>query len=871
MIGALLAAALAATPSVRVEAHVADDLATVAIVTDAVVDASGVVHVFFEAERYRAMPEDLLPTAETELYAGAFEPGGFEDVRIEVDGRVCFDGAWPPGGADGTSAAGAQRGPDGEIAIPCAATGRVRVRTTATLVVPDRYGPFSRHHRQLTLGGGWYPHVATPGAPGPLVDLTLVLDAPAGFHVIAGDRWAEGEGVRRKLTLTQRRRQMPLVLLPPNAGRRPLANGRVHFASRLAHRGLPEFERRAEQLDLALTELFDFMTARGWPTPTDDAPLLLVEAPLRHDLARATDGHVLVSDRAFRLTPVERFYRFHRYPILREVLHADVAARLASADPLAVVAADAVAAWRVDALVKHQLEAREEIFDVLSLWSFIPAVDSMLYAPQFPFVGAYFRLIRETDPLRANLLDAPSPHPRGKLLYEKLLDRVGPHETDIAMEAIGQGTDVVAALRVALCDDTDTFLATWLGPYPSVQYRITEYGSSCTNGCTASVTVERTGDAIAEPVELRLIDDDDGERLVRVKTSTAALRTVTATLAAPLSEVILDPNGRLAEAPTAEVPSPKLDNRTHPRWRFLLNNFNILYSPTAGNIDTALDIGFSRVRDVRWRFAARASYAPDAVSLSGRAVYYFGAPLTPDRLSQWIGIVGAGEYLLPNFAGETESAFAASGALFYGWDTRRTAWVAEGGEAIRASIAYDRVIGDLADAPDVTPDAISVSLRGLKAWRFDAAHQLSLRGSLGAFVVGTPRPQLRYALGGRNNVRGYVVDDDVGRLRAIASAEWLHPILWDVDDNVVELLWATKLDGAFFADVAWLGDDLDELGDRPFRADVGYGFRIYLDYFGVRPGVMAVDIAFPLVDDAGRIRVGPPAVYLDFAQSFLSF
>ncbi len=848
MIGALLAALVAASP-VTVEATVSEDLETVRVVTEHVVDADGAVHVFLDAERYRHPPEGLLPASETELFAGAFAPGGFEDVRIAIDGAPCA--ARPK-----------------EHFVRCPATGRVRVRVEATLRVPDRYGPFSLHKRQLTLGGGWYPRVTEPGAPAPLTTVDLTLNVPPGHSAVVADRWYEHTASVRQ---TVRARQVPIVVLPPNAGARRIARGRVRLVSRLEGRDHLEFERRAEQLDLALDELFDFLAERSWPTPTADAPLTIVDAPLRHDLARATDGHVLVSDRAFRLTPAERFLRFHRYPILREVLVASTLLRLRSADPLAVVGADAVAAWLVDALVRHQLEEREDVFDVLYLWSFIPAVDSMLYAPQFPFVGAYFRLIRETDPLRANLLDPPSPYPRGKLVYEKLLDRVGPKDTDVTMEAIGQGTDVVAALRVALCDDTDTFLQTWLGPYPEVQYRIADYDSSCAPDCRARVVVERTGAAIAEPVELELIDDDDHVRLVRVETSTAAVRTLTATLAAPLDSVILDPHGRLAEAPSAEVPSPKLDNRTHPRWRFLLNNFNILYSPTAGNIDTALDVGFSRVRDVRWRFAARASYAPDAVSLSGRAVYYFGAPLTPDRLSQWIGVIAAGEYLRPNFAGETESAYSASGALFYGWDTRRTVWVPEAGEALRASVALDRVFGDLAGSPEVTENAVSVALRGLKAWRVNAAHQFSVRANLGAFVAGTPRPQLRYALGGRNNVRGYVVDDAVGRMRGILSGEWLHPILWDVDDNVMELVWATKLDGAFFADVAWIGDGFDELSDRPLRADVGYGFRIYLDYFGVRPGVMAIDIALPLVDDAGRVRVGPPAVYLDFAQSFLSF
>lgn len=861
MIGALLAALIAAPPTV-VEASVSDDLSTLTIATTQRVAAEGAVHVVLAAERYRRIPDDLPPTSETELYAGEFDPGGFDDVEILVNGAPCRGG--PP-----------EVHPTGEVLRACAARGDVVVTTRSTLVTPYRFGPFSRHAGQLTLAAGWYPYVAAPGAPPVRGAVSVRIEAPPNAAVVIGDRWFGAVPAKGRRTLEvafDAQRQVPLVVLPPGSGTRSLAKGRARLISKDARRlDAREFERRVRELDDTLTSAFAFLERKGWPVPEVDDPVLLVEAPLRHDLARAADGVVLVSDRAFRLTPLDRFLRFHRFPILREVFGVMTAARIAGADPLSTVGADAVAAWLVDRYVADRYGEKEDVFDVLSLFSFIPAVDSMLYAPQFPFVGAYFRLIRETDPLRAELVDFPAPYPRGKLVYEKLLDRVGPDDTAVALEAIGAGTDVVAALRVALCDDTDAFLETWLGDYPAVQYLVGAYASRCEPDCRAEVTVQRTGEAIAEPVELLLVDEDGGRRLVKAEASTDVQRTVTATLAAPLSEVILDPRGRLAETPSVEVPSPKFDNRTDPQWRFLLNNFNVLYSPTAQNIDTALDLGFSRVRDVRWRFAARASYAPDAIALSTRATYYFGAPLTPDRLSQWIGGTISGEYLRPEFAGETEAAYALSGAIYYGWDTRRTVWVPEAGEAVRAAIGFDRLFGDLSDEPDVTPNAVSFSLRGLKAWRFDAAHQLSVRASVGAFVAGTPRPQLLYAIGGRNNVRGYVVDDEVGRVRGIVSGEWLHPILKEVDENVVELFWATKLDGAFFADVALIGDDLADAFDGPVRADVGYGFRIYLDYFGVRPGVMAIDLAFPLVDASGRFGVGSPAVYIDFSQSFLSF
>ncbi|CAN0600088.1 unnamed protein product, partial [Laminaria digitata] len=39
--------------------------------------------------------------------------------------------------------------------------GASTVQVQAVLRVPERHGPFSRRGRQLTLGGGWYPIVAS--------------------------------------------------------------------------------------------------------------------------------------------------------------------------------------------------------------------------------------------------------------------------------------------------------------------------------------------------------------------------------------------------------------------------------------------------------------------------------------------------------------------------------------------------------------------------------------------------------------------------------------------------------------------------------------------------------------------------------------
>jgi hypothetical protein len=384
----------------------------------------------------------------------------------------------------------------------------------------------------------------------------------------------------------------------------------------------------------------------------------------------------------------------------------------------------------------------------------------------------------------------------------------------------------------------------------------------------------REGAVVAEPVEVLFRDEDGKERIVASETTTAAARVVTATLSAPLELVEVDPRGRLIETPTDEDPSPRVDNRSSRPWKVLLNNWNLSLGATAGTVDTALDLGFSQQYDVIRRYAVRADYDPAAIGLSARGSWSFGQAVTRSRLLQAFGAAVEGAYLRPKFGDARESAFAVAGRVYWSWDDRQSLWAAEPGSSANVTLEYSHVFGRVLEEIEggpprsVSQDALSLSARALKTWRFDGAHQLTVRASAGAFLFGDPRRQILFRIGGRANVRGYEVDASLGEARAIGSFEWLHPLLPEVDDDHFFLWWVSGLDGALYGDVAVIAGELSDLGSAPFLADVGYGFRVYIDYFGIRPGVMAVDIAFPLFDVQGRRDLGPPAVYIDFAQSF---
>ncbi len=841
------------------------------------------IRLILAADRYRRVNPALLPSSERSFFPLGYDTGGFEALKVGIDGKVCRPRFETLDGQE-------------RVAV-CPAKTRVGqavgLEISATLDVPERTGPFGRHGRQLTLASGWAPYVsaASPGA------LSVALRVPAGTGVVLGNRFfpavpsrSEGRGTRVLRVRQDAATEIPLVVLPYHAGVVPLLGGRGLLITRSARAFREGTSPRIQELVASLEDGLRFLKAQGFHLPERAHPLLLVEAPLRHNLARSTSGPVLVSDRAFQLLPFDRFYRFHRFPILRELFTRLALNWLGPDRKHQHVMADAIGAWLVDRYVVDRFGSREDAFDVLSLWSFIPAVDSLLYAPQLPFAEAYFRFIREDDPLRPNLIDFPSPAPRGKVVYEKLLDRVGAERAAEVMFKMLDGHALRGALATALKNKTDGFLNTWLGSYPEVQYRLAKTKSRTADpalcgrdarrrACfVAEAVVERLGALVEEPLEVRFTDKSGQARSVWSQASSARLRVVTATLGAALDLVELDPRGRTAETPSEANPSPRFDNRSSPRWRVLLNNFNLLVSPSAGTVDTAVDVGASRVRDVRWRYALRGAYQPESVSLTSRASYRFGPAITPDRLSRWVGLALGVDYLRPGFANSANGAWATSATLFVGSDNRTTVWAPESGEAFGLAASFSHVLGGVATllgekdgVSSPTRDALAVTGRVLKSWRFGGAHQLSLRANAGAFVLGRPRSELLFSVGGRRNVRGYARNDALGRLRAIGSVEWVHPVLPNLNTNGFHFAWVSGVDGAMYADIAVLGDDVGELNKDALFGDIGYGLRIYLDYFGVRRGVMSLDVAFKVVGPDRRVRLGSPAIYLDFAQSFLVF
>jgi hypothetical protein len=115
-------------------------------------------------------------------------------------------------------------------------------------------------------------------------------------------------------------------------------------------------------------------------------------------------------------------------------------------------------------------------------------------------------------------------------------------------------------------------------------------------------------------------------------------------------------------------------------------------------------------------------------------------------------------------------------------------------------------------------------------------------------LFGAPPIQELVPLGGSDEgLRGYPLESVLSRRRVIASAEWRHPIIPDLDVDF-GLARLRQVSGALFVDGAWAGDIFPQVVASPedaYFGDAGYGLRFEYDLLGVRPLTLAIDAAVP--------------------------
>ncbi len=846
--------------SVELEAEITPDLGTVRGVVRCRAADDGPLAV--------ATYPRTLRTAEglTDISRPWYYPHGFEaaDMRlfsggVELEGA----GAWQPLGE-------VRRGQVVELSFETR--------------VPRRNGIFGvdRHSGGAVayLLAGWHPVFGREGLPLERATISYSVTPPTGLVGLVGQVPFERKSQNPSRGVFVGR-YLPVVLAP---GMEATAGDGVVVLTPLRRLWLGSGPPRSLALgadDDARRELLATWSdgrAMAQHHGMEPPPRLVVMAPLRAYMVESFDGGVAISDRAFHVVrlarladwgilPREVVLRFHRLSMWRWQLSSlglELAAAREADTARAELAADALAAHMHRELARERYGDKTSAPELLETFAIIPEIDSLIFAPQIPFVDTYFAAVDERGPLRLRLDEFAHPWPRGRLLYEKLVDRYGAGPVAKALERyVAERRPLFAVLDEALGAGAAAYCAQWLGPPPRLNYSLGEITPGPEG---VRVEIRASGPDAGRLVEsLRVtVEDEEGEAHHASRLGPGEV-VVNGAKGEP-ARIELDEKGRLTELVHPPGEGPRYDNRTPPRWRFLLNNISGVVAVTNKQLVGDVDFTLRRIHDLRYRYDFQVRGSPEAAGVAAGLSYAFGAEVTPLRLAHRAGALLRVDRLFYSGPGTT-SGFQGTAQTFYSYETRQGNISSFHGDgvSVRASVsvAHDEVSGNQQHSARLGASAFHL---------FPFASDIALLARVRADrLLGDVPAQLGLELGDRYvGGRGYERDEARSDRRALASLELRHGAEGDAATDLGGLIMLTGFEGAVFADAIWL--PMDEPGcRRDTFYDVGYGVRFFGDILNVYPGSLAVDVGVPLVRCARERDRLPFTVYLSFVQSFFTF
>lgn len=678
--------------------------------------------------------------------------------------------AWPDRPARG--AVTWREGPDGALAF--------------TTTLPRRWAPNGHARGVIASDGGWLPQPVVDGRA-PVATWRVSLTLPDGAVGAIGP--AAGTG-----TLTA-------AVMGDRVGFRVLTHGvvtrittpsvQVTYVGRRAP-GRWRARVWAEVVDRALRGTTDTLT--------------VAVGPDREQLARATPGLVLASDRLFRVTPtLERFH--HR--VAAEVIATSVAP---VDDPFARAVLGAARARKV----AQGWTARRYV----QLGSFLPGLEALLYDGRTPYVADLFEEAVATpiDPL------APiAPMATGRLVVAQIVDGWGEPALDAVVAALAAGEDLDAAGLA--------------GGLPPGWLRARARPSV---GEDARVTVDAGA--------VTLVRDAPADApIAPVRYTTPA--GVATWLAGPGEALPLGPIARVTVDPDRHLPqTSRFGDAWPPRWR----------ATVSGWIDT-INLTDAYVEASGYAVVRRTDDPDDAivgVAWTDREQWLGLRVGWQHRMGRPIdGLVRAQRLLLqvgptvfnPALAATAGAPWALAGSAAWAWDTRVDAYFPLRGHRLSASV-------DGGYAPTTGASWTSARAGAAIVGSPHPAWAGAARIAAGAVRGDVAHREL--ALGGRDNLRAIAQSAALGDLRATAFVEGR----WAALRNASIPLGAVWLDEIHLS-AGVEGGALRVDGAPVGAIGVAGGLLFVGEWLGMAPGAVGFTVAAP-VWWAGIADPAPATVYV---------
>ena len=836
------------------------------------------------AASMREEPRGLDEVAQANYVDGPFDPGG-----------MTLEGSW--------DATAVQRTGARQDLVVTLGEGATSFTLRYAIDVPHRYWPFGCVRRRCSLSGALAPLPSTPAEGG--------VYLPASGRVVALARWqlaadfATPANVRPGAA-PDREARIPdqLVVVGGKGETTPYPS--VFFGPRwhettAIRRGVgisvltpwtrpwgqvPDdtaLQLRADLVGLVLEAaeaLVELLDAQGRPAAVGD-DLVIIQGPLRSQIAEAHPGVVVVSDQAFELFPHERFRRFHIEAIARSVAEALVEKIMrGSHDPSTDLWLDNAVAFALWQLWRMTHRTRDEYaHDILSRLTFVPAVDRFLYTQQASFSSAYFRGIEDVMPLRNHPLWFAHALPTGRRIHEKLADTLGTSGLDRFYKRLlaVPSRDPIALAERAWGRDLDWFFAQWLGPYPEVDYSIADVDSRREgNRWHHRITITKDSAVpLIEPVQVMVVErggkrhylvwnGELGEHNRRLADEpTKGEQVFELETDAKIASVRLDPRNRTLQ--TARKPKDNVDplfNDRKPR------SFRFLYTGVGLSIAAS---EFLSARTVTARFNAITGFAlfegslrrdlrrtghvqiardrETDIAVGAGTNLWFGGKVTRQRRRARVRLFET-VALLNGRTLDPRGGLRLIETVALVDDTRTFGWWPERGRSLDVALSARHTLRT-EGVRDHRHDLV-VDVGWVQLWRLAKDHVIatSVLAELINPLVGASEFRALSRVGGIGGLSGYAADEAFGRAVANAQVEYRHVFINDLRPNFVHLAWLRSIGGIAFAGASTAAS-CDSLrgwfGANSWYGTVGYALTGYLSILGVAPQLVRVEVAAPLV------------------------
>jgi hypothetical protein len=793
--------------------------------------------------------------------------------------------------------------------------GTTEVTVEYRVEVPHRYWPLGCVWRRCSLSGAIAPLPSEPAVGGLWLPSAGRVITPVEWEIErvrfgAVPSWVPGTEPTREQSRALEGQEL-VVTREATDPRAPIAYPSIFWGPRwhhsdLWHRGVhvrvlhinarPGSQYPKEHIlhpirDVAghvlsiATDAIDIAALVG-VEPPPDAMLTVVQGPLRSDVSMFHPTAVMVSDQYLELLATKRLAKFHDIQVARSVCdvlaYAWFAGRHDASTDLWLEGAFAVALAQ---LWQRARDLRDEYaVDLLASFTFVPSIDSFLYTGQAAFSSAYFRGIEDQMPVRQHPLFFANELPTGRRIHEKLADLLEDSQLAAfyAKMAENPESDPQRIAEQVWGRELGWFFDQWLGPYPEVDYAITDVRSSKRDdgGWHHEITVTRDGDRpLVESVQL-YVTGRGGEDHYLVWNGEAAPGAPL--LEQPrkiehvfeldtqrrLSSVRLDPRARLVE--TSRIPTsphnrgdnndPLFNNRVPYQARFIYTGFGL--EVAASEFATARTAQ-ARLNAISTFFAFEASLRRDLrrtgnfvffkdletiVGGSAAGNFYFGDKRNRQRRRVRLR-AGASVAWLNESGLDHAGGMRLIESLRIMDDTRKFSLWPERGHVLGGGISLSQTVR--LDGSTDHRYALDLDFGWAQMWPL--AHHHVLASLIDTSFVIPLASQLEFRSlnrgGGIAGLSGFTSSELFGRAVARAALEYRHVIVDDLRIPLLNLIFVRTISGALFGGVSTLsGCDsyAGWFGRGHWYGQVGYGLAARVQWFGVVPQFLRVDVAVPL-------------------------